>query len=39
MATQVNFSELKQHVFKENLLGHYGFLDRMRQVREDEQLA
>ena len=36
MATQVNFSELKQNVSMENLLGHYGLLDGMKRVKEDE---
>ena len=36
MATQMNFSELKQRVSMEDLLGHYGLLDGMRRVKEDE---
>ena len=36
MATQVNFSELKQNVSMEDLLGHYGLLEGMKQVKEDE---
>jgi len=36
MTTQVNFTELKQNVSMENLLGHYGLLDGMKRVKEDE---
>jgi len=36
MTTQVNFSELKQRVSMENLLGHYGLLDGMKRVKQYE---
>ena len=36
MATQLNFSELKQNVSMENLLRHYGLLEGTKQVKEDE---
>ena len=32
MTTQVNFSELKQNVSMESLLGHYGLLNGMRRA-------
>ena len=36
MTTQVNFSELKQNVAMEHILGHYGLLDGMKRVKENE---
>ena len=34
--TWVDFNALKQNVSMENILGHYGLLDGLRRVKEDE---
>jgi len=36
MQKQANFGELKQSVSMEMLLGHYGLLDGLKRVKEDE---
>ena len=36
MQRQVNFSELKQNVSIEDVLEHYGLLEGLRRVKDDE---